>query len=179
MRHKRAVGSKTEEQILHFDIIQWLQLPCRPTLAIMSLTNVTNLVNATMRAVLWEGNAYNVSVADVPRPSIINATDAIVKISRAGICGSDLHVYRGTQDGPETPFILGHEGIGYVSEIGDGVGSLAIGDPVVIPFSLAEGHIHTGLTTQMYGGYGNGGDIGGTQGKPLSIICPSIYLLIR
>jgi hypothetical protein len=62
----------------------------------MALTSLTSAINATMRAVLWEGNAFNVSVADVPRPSIINATDTIVKLSRAAICGSDLHIYRGT-----------------------------------------------------------------------------------
>jgi hypothetical protein len=132
---------------------------------IMDLTNITSAINATMRAVLWEGNAYNVTVADVPRPTIINATDAIVKLSRAAICGSDLHIYRGTNPGPATPWILGHEGIGYVSEIGDGVGSLAVGDSVIIPFTTAEGHVHTSLTTQMYGGYGNGGGMGGTQGQ--------------
>ena len=131
----------------------------------MALANLTSAVNATMRAVLWEGNAYNVTVADVPRPSIINATDAIVKLSRAAICGSDLHIYRGTNPGPATPWILGHEGIGYVSEVGEGVGSLAVGDSVIIPFATAEGHIHDGLTTQMYGGYGNGGGMGGTQGQ--------------
>lgn len=135
----------------------------------MALTNITSAINATMRAVLWEGNAYNVTVADVPRPTIINATDAIVKLSRAAICGSDLHIYRGTNPGPATPWILGHEGIGYVSEVGDGVGSLAVGDSVIIPFATPEGHIHTSLTTQMYGGYGNGGDMGGTQGQYRSI----------
>ncbi|KAI7708163.1 hypothetical protein KC353_g11196, partial [Hortaea werneckii] len=65
-----------------------------------------------MRAVLWEGNAYNVTVADVPIPSIVNATDAVVRLSKAAICGSDLHIYRGTNTGTETPWILGHEGIG-------------------------------------------------------------------
>lgn len=131
----------------------------------MALANLTSAIKATMCAVLWEGNAYNVTVADVPRPSIINATDAIVKLSRAAICGSDLHISRGTNPGPATPWILGHEGIGNISEVGEGVGSLAVGDPVIIPFATAEGHIHASLTTRMYGGYGNGGGMGGTQGQ--------------
>jgi len=59
---------------------------------IMALNNISSAINATMRAVLWEGNAYNVIVADVPRPTIINATDAIVKLSRAAIYGLDLHI---------------------------------------------------------------------------------------
>jgi threonine dehydrogenase-like Zn-dependent dehydrogenase len=86
-------------------------------------------------------------VAGVPRPSITNSTDAIVKLSRAAICGSDLHIYRGTNPAPATPWILGHEGIGYVSEVGEGVGSLTIGDSVIIPFATGEGHIHDSLTT--------------------------------
>lgn len=57
-----------------------------------------------------------------------------------------------------------------MSEIGEGVSSLAVGDSVIIPFTTAEGHIHTSLTTQMYGGYGNGGGMGGTQGWQLSIV---------
>jgi hypothetical protein len=142
-----------------------LPLTLRSTIPLPYIMALTSAINATMRAVLWEGNAYNVTVAEVPRPTIINATDAIVKLSRAAICGSDLHIYRGTNPGPATPWILGHEGVGYVSEIGEGVGSLSVGDSVIIPFTTAEGHVHTSLTTQMYGGYGNGGGMGGTQGQ--------------
>lgn len=133
----------------------------------MALSNFTSALNATMRAVVWQGNAYNVSVLDVPRPTIVNQTDAIVRLRRAGICGSDLHIYRGTQPGPEAAYVLGHEGVGYISEVGDAVGSLSVGDPVVIPFELAEGHLHTELTTPFYGSYGNGPELGGTQGMPL------------
>lgn len=137
----------------------------------MALSNLTTAINATMRAVIWQGNPYNVDVVDVPQPTVINNTDAIVRMSRAGICGSDLHIYRGTQDGPAVPFGLGHEGIGYIDEIGSGVGSLAVGDPVIVPFNLAEGHVHTSLTTSMYGGIGNGGELGGTQGKHAIFRC--------
>lgn len=132
----------------------------------MALINATS-INATMRAVVWQGNPYNVELVDMPKPSIINQTDAIVQISRAAICGSDLHIYRGTNVGMPAPFGLGHEGVGYVSEIGSGIGSLKVGDPVIVPFTVDEGHLHTDLTSQMYGGYGNGGDLGGTQGRCL------------
>jgi threonine dehydrogenase-like Zn-dependent dehydrogenase len=131
---------------------------------IMALSNTT-AINATMRAVVWEGNAYNVSVVDLPRPTIINQTDAVVQMSRAAICGSDLHIYRGTNVGEPAPFGLGHEGVGYVSEIGSGVGSLKVGDPVIVPFTIDEGHLHSDLTSLMYASYGNGGGIGGTQGR--------------
>lgn len=64
--------------------------------------------NATMRAVAWQGNPYSVGVVDLPRPTIINQTDAIVQISGAAICGSDLHIYRGTNEGMPAPSVLGH-----------------------------------------------------------------------
>lgn len=130
----------------------------------MALSNMTSL-NTTMRAVVWQGNPYNVSVVDLPKPSIINQTDVVVQMSRAAICGSDLHIYRGTNLGEPVPYGLGHEGVGYVSEIGSAVEFLNIGDPVIVPFTTAEGHTHTELTTHLYGSYGNGGDLGGTQGK--------------
>ncbi|RYP83252.1 hypothetical protein DL769_001448 [Monosporascus sp. CRB-8-3] len=126
-----------------------------------------------MRAVVWQGNAYDVAVMDMPKPTIINETDAIVRISRAAICGSDLHIYRGTVGAMPAPYILGHEGIGYISELGSGVGSLSVGDAVIIPFAVDEGHLHTDLTTHMYAGYGNGGDLGGTQGEPLPFLLPN------
>lgn len=121
--------------------------------------------NATMRAVVWNGTAYSVSVVDWPRPTIINATDAIVKMHTAGICGSDLHVYRGTNPGGSAPpFILGHEGVGQVTEVGSGVTSIKVGDVVVVPFTTHEGHLHTDLTRHIYSGYGFGIGLGGTQG---------------
>ncbi|KAE8141742.1 hypothetical protein BDV38DRAFT_279089 [Aspergillus pseudotamarii] len=134
----------------------------------MALTN-TSAINATMRAVVWQGNAYDVAVVDLPRPTIINQTDVIVRMSRAAICGSDLHIYRGTSGGMPAPFGLGHEGFGYVSDVGSGVDFLKIGDPVIVPFTVDEGHLHTGLTTGLYGAFGNGGDLGGTQAEYLRV----------
>lgn len=124
-------------------------------------------MNETMRAVVWQGNPYSVGVVDLPKPAIINEMDAIVQMSRAAICGSDLHIYRGTNVGefPPPPFGLGHEGVGYITEVGSGVSHLNIGDPVIVPFTVDQGHLHTDLTSRMYAGYGNGGDLGGTQGK--------------
>ncbi|CAG8931305.1 unnamed protein product [Penicillium salamii] len=134
----------------------------------MALSNMT-LVNETMRAVVWQGNPYNVGVVDLPMPTIINQSDAIVRMSRAAICGSDLHIYRGTNGGMPAPFGLGHEGVGYISAIGAGVGSLQVGDPVIVPFTVDQGHLHADLTSSMYAGYGNGGDIGGTQAEYLRV----------
>jgi threonine dehydrogenase-like Zn-dependent dehydrogenase len=74
-----------------------------------------------LRAVAQLGQAYNVSVIDVPIPTILNATDVIVRINASAICGSDLHNYHVATGSPDNPYLYGHEGIGYVTEVGDAV----------------------------------------------------------
>ncbi|RAR10089.1 GroES-like protein [Stemphylium lycopersici] len=93
-----------------------------------------------MRAVAQFGHARNVSVVDVPIPTILNATDAIVKINMSAICGSDMHTYHVASGSPEQPYYYGHEAMGYVTEIGDAVEFLSVGDYVVIPDNLDDGH---------------------------------------
>lgn len=93
-----------------------------------------------MRAVAQLGQAYNVSVIDVPIPTILNATDVIVKINATAICGSDLHTYHVASGSLDTPLLYGHEAIGYITEIGDAVQFLNVGDYVVIPDNLDNGH---------------------------------------
>jgi threonine dehydrogenase-like Zn-dependent dehydrogenase len=78
-------------------------------------------------------------VEDVPDPVIKEPTDAIVRITTTGLCGSDLHLYD-----PLTPFmmpgdVVGHEPMGVVEEIGPGVRDLAVGDRVVVPFNVSCG----------------------------------------
>lgn len=89
-------------------------------------------LNATMRALLWSGVPYNVTVQDVARPVITNPTDAIVRITNAAICGTDLHVYHGIYGSAQVPYILGHEGIGVIDSVGPGVEALSVGDHVVV-----------------------------------------------
>src|SRR3954452_18220103 len=92
-----------------------------------------------MRAVTWHGRR-DVRVDTVPDPSIQGPTDAIVRITSSGICGSDLHLYEVL-----TPFmgegdILGHEPMGIVEEVGSEVTSVTKGDRVVMPFQISCGH---------------------------------------
>ncbi|KAL4956292.1 hypothetical protein BDW69DRAFT_203417 [Aspergillus filifer] len=94
----------------------------------------------TMRAVAQFGQAFNVSVVDRAIPSILNATDVIVRINASAICGSDLHNYRTETGTQEEPFYYGHEGIGHVVEVGDSVQFLSVGDYVVIPDNYDNGH---------------------------------------
>ncbi|ORT55921.1 zinc-dependent alcohol dehydrogenase [Streptomyces sp. CB03238] len=103
-----------------------------------------------MRAVTWQGKR-DVRVETVPDPKIEQATDAVIKVTSTGLCGSDLHLYEVL-----TPFmtpgdILGHEPMGVVEEAGSEVPGLKPGDRVVVPFQIACGHCWmctSGLPTQ-------------------------------
>jgi len=81
----------------------------------------------------------DVRVEHVPDPKLLNARDAIVKVSSTTICGSDLHLYNGFNPTMEKGDILGHEFMGEVVEVGSGVRNLAVGDRVVVPFPIACG----------------------------------------
>jgi len=91
-----------------------------------------------MRALVWHGKE-RVSVDTVPDPTIIDPTDAIIKITATAICGSDLHLYDGYQPTMERGDIMGHEPMGEVVEVGKGVTKLKKGDRVVVPFVIACG----------------------------------------
>ncbi|GGX07353.1 glutathione-dependent formaldehyde dehydrogenase [Streptomyces malachitofuscus] len=103
-----------------------------------------------MRAVTWQGKR-DVRVENVPDPRIEEPTDAVIRITSTGLCGSDLHLYEVL-----TPFmtpgdILGHEPMGIVEEVGAAVPDLQVGDRVVVPFQIACGNCWmclTGLPTQ-------------------------------
>ncbi|MBA3818525.1 MAG: glutathione-dependent formaldehyde dehydrogenase [Deltaproteobacteria bacterium] len=92
-----------------------------------------------MRATCWMGKKH-VSVEKVPDPQLLNARDAIVKISSTTICGSDLHLYNGMMPSMMKGDILGHEFMGEVVELGKGVKNLKVGDRVVVPFDIACGN---------------------------------------
>ncbi|MBW3608019.1 MAG: glutathione-dependent formaldehyde dehydrogenase [Actinobacteria bacterium] len=91
-----------------------------------------------MRATVWSGR-NKVSVENVPDPKILNARDAIVKISSTAICGSDLHLYDGYVPTMRKGDILGHEFMGEIVETGGDVTNLKVGDRVVVPFPIACG----------------------------------------
>jgi threonine dehydrogenase-like Zn-dependent dehydrogenase len=91
-----------------------------------------------MKATCWYGRG-TVRVEDVPDPKILNARDAIVRITSTAICGSDLHLYNGFIPTVERGDILGHEFMGEVVEVGKGVNNLKVGDRVVVPFPIACG----------------------------------------
>jgi len=115
-----------------------------------------------MKALTWHGKR-DVRVENVPDPSIEHPTDAIVRITSSGICGSDLHLYEVLGPFMEPGDVLGHEPMGIVEEVGSAVTSIAPGDRVVMPFQIACGScfmcgqgLHTQCETTQVRDHGMG-----------------------
>jgi threonine dehydrogenase-like Zn-dependent dehydrogenase len=103
-----------------------------------------------MKAVTWHGKR-DVRVEEVPDPAIQEPTDAIIRVTTTGLCGSDLHLYEILGAFMTEGDVLGHEPMGIVEEVGAEVTSIAPGDRVVVPFQIACGHCFMcgqGLHTQ-------------------------------
>ena len=91
-----------------------------------------------MKALVFHGK-HDVRVEQVPDPVLLNPRDAIVKITKTAICGSDLHLYNGVIPLVKPGDVLGHEFMGEIVELGSGVTNLRLGDRVVVPFTIACG----------------------------------------
>ncbi|MFN8021293.1 MAG: zinc-dependent alcohol dehydrogenase [Acidimicrobiales bacterium] len=92
-----------------------------------------------MKALVWHGRR-DVRVDQVPDPSIEQPTDAIIRVTTSGLCGSDLHLYEVLAPFMTPGDILGHEPMGVVEAVGSAVTGLAPGDRVVVPFNISCGH---------------------------------------
>ena len=92
-----------------------------------------------MKAVAWHGKR-DVRVDNVPDPTMEAPNDAIVRITTTNICGSDLHLYEVLGPFIDEGYVLGHEPMGIVEEVGPEVTNIAPGDRVVIPFNVSCGH---------------------------------------
>ncbi|MFP4012574.1 MAG: zinc-dependent alcohol dehydrogenase [Chitinispirillaceae bacterium] len=92
-----------------------------------------------MKAVVFH-DVGDVRLDDIPEPQIQKPTDAVVRITASAICGTDLHMVRGTMGPMLGGTVLGHEGVGVVEAVGKGVRNLKNGDRVVIPSTIACGY---------------------------------------
>jgi threonine dehydrogenase-like Zn-dependent dehydrogenase len=92
-----------------------------------------------MKAVVFHG-VGDIRLESVPEPKVKEPTDAIVRLTASAICGTDLHMVRGTLPDMKPGTILGHEGVGIVEEVGSDVRNFKPGDRVVIPSSIACGY---------------------------------------
>jgi NAD+-dependent secondary alcohol dehydrogenase Adh1 len=99
-----------------------------------------------MKSVVTSLEGSPLDLEERPTPRAVNPTDVVVRVTAAGVCRTDLHLLTGEMT-PPLPLILGHENAGYVHEIGPGVTTVAVGDPVIcFPF------ISDGLSAQERAG---------------------------
>ena len=117
--------------------------------------------------------AGDVRIENIPDAAIIHPTDAVIRITRACICGSDLWPYNELEP-TEIGRRMGHEAIGVVEAVGAGVRTVKRGDVVVMPFAFSDGtcmFCDEGLQTScIHGGFfGTGGEAGGAQAEALRI----------
>src|SRR3954453_375506 len=116
--------------------------------------------------------AGDVRVQDVPDATIIDATDALVRVTNACICGSDLWPY-GSMEPSDTGQSMGHEAIGVVEAVGADVRSIKPGDVVVMPFAFSDGtcaFCHEGLHTAcVHVGFFGSDGMNGAQAEALRV----------
>src|SRR5213594_524075 len=124
-----------------------------------------------MRATVMFG-AGDVRIENVPDARLIEPTDALVAVTRACICGSDLWPYR-TLGHSDIGRRMGHEAIGVVEAVGADVRTLKVGDVVVMPFAYSDGtcvFCHEGLHTScIHGGFFGAGDSDGAQAEAVRV----------
>ena len=124
-----------------------------------------------MKAVTWQGK-QKMEIRNVEDPKILEPTDAIIRITATAICGSDLHLYHHGEAVLEKGYVVGHEPMGIVEEVGSAVTKLKKGQRVVIPFNISCGHCHFCLnemesqcdrsnSDQLYGGLFGFGSLNG------------------
>src|SRR5436309_4944512 len=115
----------------------------------------------------------DVRVENLPDATVVNPTDALVRITRACICGSDLWPYKELEP-TEAGRLMGHEAIGVVEAVGAEVRTVKKGDFVVMPFAYSDGtcaFCHEGMHTScVHGGFfGIGGEAGGAQAEAVRV----------
>ncbi len=113
----------------------------------------------------------DVRVEEVPDPVIQEPSDALIRVTHACVCGSDLHPYHDLEETPEGRR-MGHEAIGVVEQVGDQVTTLSPGDTVIVPFAWSDGtcsFCRDGITTScVHGGFFDGAP-SATQAEKLRI----------
>ncbi|HEY3292299.1 MAG TPA: zinc-dependent alcohol dehydrogenase family protein [Candidatus Nanopelagicaceae bacterium] len=112
-----------------------------------------------MKALVYEGPGKK-SWKEVPNPKIMNPSDVIVQVDTTTICGTDLHILKGDVPAVTVGRILGHEGVGTITEVGSSVKSLKVGDRVIISCIKSCGHCincKTGLYSHCLGDEGVSG----------------------
>jgi len=117
-------------------------------------------------------SAGDVRIENVPDPKIIEPTDAVIRVTRACVCGSDLWPYQ-KMEHSDTGRVMGHEAIGVVEDIGADVRTIKPGDFVIMPFAFSDGtcaFCHDGLQTScIHGGFFGTTEVAGAQAEAVRI----------
>ena len=117
-------------------------------------------------------SAGDVRIENVPDPQIIEPTDALIRVTRACICGSDLWPYQ-KMEHSDTGRVMGHEAIGVVEDVGAEVRTIKRGDFVIMPFAFSDGtcvFCHDGLQTScIHGGFFGTPEVAGAQAEAVRI----------
>ena len=129
-----------------------------------------------MKALTFHGKR-DIRLTDVAPPQLKSPHDALIKVTRTAICGSDLHVYHALEQGIDLGTIMGHEFLGKVVAVGESVAKVAVGDTVVCPFTSNCGHCYycrMGLTCRceqgaLYGWMAQGCGLEGAQGEMVRV----------
>ncbi|MEU0095945.1 zinc-dependent alcohol dehydrogenase [Kribbella sp. NPDC006257] len=119
-----------------------------------------------MRAMVYRG-PYRIRVEEKERPRIEHPGDAIVRVTRAAICGSDLHLYHGMMPDTRVGMTFGHEFVGVIDEVGPAVRTLQPGDRVMVPFNIFCGTCYfcaRGLFANCHNVNPNATAVGGIYG---------------
>ncbi|MFP5313101.1 MAG: alcohol dehydrogenase catalytic domain-containing protein, partial [Actinomycetes bacterium] len=119
-----------------------------------------------MKAMVYRG-PYKVRVEEKDIPRIEHPNDAIVRVSRGAICGSDLHLYHGMMPDTRVGMTFGHEFVGTVHEVGSSVQNVAVGDRVMVPFNVYCGSCYfcaRGLFSNCHNVNPNATAVGGIYG---------------
>src|SRR5215210_4987042 len=111
-----------------------------------------NSMNSRNKQIIWKPFKKTIMIAmnyrgpfriradrNKPYPEILHPDDAIIRVTRSCICGSDLHLYHGLVPDTRVGMTFGHEFIGVVEETGSSVEKLKVGDHVMVPFNIACG----------------------------------------
>jgi len=116
--------------------------------------------------------AGDVRIEKVPDPKLIEPTDAIISVTRACICGSDLWPYKNMEHS-DVGRVMGHEAIGIVADVGRDVRTIKRGDLVIMPFAFSDGSCefcHEGLQTScVHGGFFGSTEVAGAQAEAVRI----------
>lgn len=144
-----------------------------------------------MKAIVFHALG-DIRLDEVSEPTIESDTDAVVRLTRSAICGTDLHFIRGTMAGVEPGTILGHEGVGIVESLGDGVRNFKVGDRVVVPSTIGCGYCSycragyyaqcdnanpNGPGTAFYGGPKDAGGLHGMQAEKVRVPFANVNLV--